>query len=255
MQAIQELQIKFSIPKTHRLSFHIGSVMQGVLMHSLDQDYAKFLHQNQQPPYRQSVKITDHGRTLIWSVAALNTLACNEIIRPLYELEDSIFLKRKKVNLPIIEKQIVSSTTYEELTEFHLGADDSCSGFSFNFITPTAFKSQGQYVFIPTADFLIQSLYRRWNLLSEELDLSSFIDVHHLTDALRLEKYNLRSNPFSLERHRIPAFMGNIQFSTKSQKPIKNFLCLLAHYGNYSGIGIKTGIGMGYSNITPYYKK
>ena len=58
-------------------------------------------------------------------------------------------------------------------------------------------------------------------------------------------KYNLKSTSFHLEGTRIPSFVGWIVIRNDGPQTMGNFIKLLLRFGKFSGVGIKTGIGMG----------
>ena len=48
-----------------------------------------------------------------------------------------------------------------------------------------------------------------------------------------------------MENFRIPAFVGNIRIKIKGTIASKNLINLLLDFGTYSGVGLKTSLGMG----------
>ena len=60
-----------------------------------------------------------------------------------------------------------------------------------------------------------------------------------------LTRYELRSTSFSLEGVRIPSFVGRMTLKMTGTQTMSNFARMLFDFGCYSGIGIKTALGMG----------
>ena len=69
--------------------------------------------------------------------------------------------------------------------------------------------------------------------------------LEQLCENSRVMRYDLKSVPFHLEGIKIPAFIGKITIKLTGTQTLANFAHLLLQFGTYSGIGIKTAIGMG----------
>ena len=57
--------------------------------------------------------------------------------------------------------------------------------------------------------------------------------------------YNLRSTFFSVEGVTIPSFTGTLLLKISGPQQLVNLVHLLLRFGTYSGVGIKTAMGMG----------
>ena len=55
----------------------------------------------------------------------------------------------------------------------------------------------------------------------------------------------MRSTQYRIERVRIPSFIGEISIRIDGSQQLANVATMLAKFGEYSGVGIKTGMGMG----------
>ena len=60
-----------------------------------------------------------------------------------------------------------------------------------------------------------------------------------------IQQYQLRSTAFSLEGVKIPAYLGTIALRVRGTNTMADFANLLLQFGEYSGVGIKTSLGMG----------
>ena len=60
-----------------------------------------------------------------------------------------------------------------------------------------------------------------------------------------VKQYKLKSTWFYLEGTKIPAFVGSIQLYAKMTQSMINLINYLLKYGEFSGVGIKSAIGMG----------
>ena len=57
--------------------------------------------------------------------------------------------------------------------------------------------------------------------------------------------YKLNSTYFQMEGIRIPSFRGKIGIKISGTDTIAKYARFLAEFGEYSGVGIKTAMGMG----------
>ena len=62
---------------------------------------------------------------------------------------------------------------------------------------------------------------------------------------VEISMYKLRSTSFHLDGTKVPAFIGDVTIVVKGPVQLVNLANMLLTFGTYSGVGIKTGIGMG----------
>lgn len=245
---LKTLEIKFALPAHIKLNQAIGSIMQGVLMERIDHDYATYLHKQNLRPYSQYIFFSKKQNCLIWRISTLNQQANDEIILPLLNLPYSILLRHKQTNITTISKEIIYKNTYENLAQKYFSLPnnpDEQKIIDFNFITSTAFKSQGKYIIFPEIHFLLSSLLNRWNYLSQTDFLNDKSISANLQRYLYVADYKLNMRPFALEGVRVPAFVGLYSLGVVKNDMAQKIALLLAEFANISGIGIKTAIGMG----------
>lgn len=251
MNMLQTAKLSFTLPSSVRLTQAIGSIMQGVLMEHIDSDYAAYLHQQSLHPYSQYVQIFPKQHRLIWYVSALNTTASQYIIAPLLNMDDTIYLRKKKTALTITERCLIRDTTYEKLCETYFSSLATSKKsvpalIQYRFLTSTAFKSRGDYLIYPELRAILSSLFKRWNAFSglELLNDTDLLDILK-TYTFPVRSYHLSLRPFSLEGITLPAFQGTLSFSTGRNRTAQSILFLLSEYARFSGVGIKTAMGMG----------
>ena len=250
---LKTLEIKFALPSHIKLNQAIGSIMQGVLMERIDHDYATYLHKQNLRPYSQYIFFSKKQHCLIWRISTLNQQAHDEIILPLLNLPYSVFLRHKQINITTISKEIIYENTYEKLAKKYFSSSNNPEEIKiidFNFITSTAFKSQGKYIIFPEIHFLLSSLLNRWNYLSNTDFLNDKTVLANLQRHLYVADYKLNMRPFSLEGVRVPAFIGLYSLGIAKNDMAQKIALLLAEFAHLSGIGIKTAIGMGAVNTS-----
>ena len=245
---LKTLEIQFALPSHIKLNQSIGSIMQGVLMERIDHDYATYLHKQNLRPYSQYIFFSKKQHCLIWRISTLNQQAHDEIILPLLNLPYSVFLRQKQINLTTINKEIIYENTYEKLAKKYFSLSNNPEEtkiIDFNFITSTAFNSQGKYIIFPEIHFLLSNLLNRWNYLSNTDFLNDKTVLANLQQHLYVADYKLNMRPFSLEGIRIPAFVGTYNIGIQPNPTAQKIFAMLSEFAMLSGIGIKTAIGMG----------
>ncbi|MDR3258872.1 MAG: CRISPR system precrRNA processing endoribonuclease RAMP protein Cas6 [Fusobacteriaceae bacterium] len=229
-------------------SINYGSLFHGIIMENIDENYANILHDSGLKPYTQHIERDKDA--FVWIINALNKEANEKILNIFYNHKIKKFYLRDKDKKLIVENMERIEITYDSLVETTYFSENSRM-FQINFTTPTAFKSDGEYIFYPDIRLIYQSLMNKFNTFSEENSMDSEETLEHLKSYTKIYKYNLRSTFFYLEGVKIPSFTGYIQIKINGPKELVNLSHLLFKFGEFSGIGIKTAIGMGnikYSN-------
>lgn len=248
MNLLQTIEITLTIPSQLQLTASMGSVMQGILMETIDTQYAEYLHHQTIQPYSQYCLFDKKTHLLKWRISALKTESSKEILLPLMNLSSPIYIRNKHTYFAIKEKKLLRDTTYEKLALQYLTntRTRAAKTLTYTFLTPTAFKRNNQYAIYPELPLLITSLLHRWNAFADVTSLNhDDILPLLLKHPLWTRNYELFMQPFSLERTKIPAFQGTLSFSSGKHEMAGKILCLLSDFAAYSGIGIKTAIGMG----------
>lgn len=69
--------------------------------------------------------------------------------------------------------------------------------------------------------------------------------LEELVTQSEIVRYRLQTIPFPLEKTNITGFIGNICIHIKGPETMARYVRMLAKFGEFSGVGIKTGMGMG----------
>lgn len=223
------------------LSYQMSSAFHGALMEVIDTDYAEVLHESRLHPYTQHLE--RRNGEWYWIVTTLDAHATETIITkallPLHRLE----LKNHQLTIDIDAKR------YEELSERELATafyqEQASRYIPITFLTPTSFKVNGRYQNYPDIRGIYSNLMRRYDAASETESMCDEDTLEQLTSSTSIVKYNLRSTLFSLEGVRIPAFLGEMTCRISGTQTMCNFANMMFQFGEYSGVGIKTALGMG----------
>ncbi len=224
----------------NQISYRQSSKLQGVLMEHIDTDYAERLHQYYLNPYSQYV--VKEKEKMVWYICTMNQEAYEKVILPMAKLKQ-IQIRRKEITAKI-EKSTIETRKEEELIQqFYTEACDRY--LNLQFCTPTSFKRDGKYVIYPDLRLIYGSLMRKYSAASEELDMYDEETLEELVTNSEIIRYRLQTMPFPLEKVQINGFVGSICIKIRGTETMANYIRLLCRFGEYSGVGIKTSMGMG----------
>lgn len=248
MQNITKLRLVMQLPENvtigSSLASGYGPFLQGVLMEQIDSSYASFLHSQPFNPYSIYCELDKQYQTLNWNISTLTTEASEQIINPVVKL-DEVCLRGTNEVLPIIEKT-VSTITTKEITDLINTAKNK--KIKVRFVTPTAFKSGGEYVIMPTVRLIFQNLLMHYTQVYESGHEVDSETLAYIEKNVRITSYELRTQYFSHATdggRRTPAFVGTIALSFRGPYMLVGLANMLLKFGEYAGIGIKTSMGMG----------
>ena len=226
-----------------KLGFQNSSVFQGALFEQLEKDYADYLHREGLHPY--SMSITSRAEEeAVWTINTLNAEAYENIILKFLDKDVSrLYLKKYNADVKILGKKLETSSAEELFEDFN--EKESSGVFALTIHSPMAFKQRGHYVAMPDTRLIYQSLMNKY---SSSLESMGFFDEDTLEDMSEtscISGFRIKSLSFPLEGTRISGCVGKIFIKQYGAGTIKRFARYLLTFANFSGIGIKTGMGMG----------
>ncbi len=180
--------------------------------------------------------------------------AYQEIVIPLMAGDFMGFtIEKKEIHVKILGKELHTIPKQELLQEFYSPSADASPGnkiLSFEFVTPTSFRSNGKYVIMPDAELIFKSLMNKYSAASSDMDMYDDETLQQLKEHTEIIRYQLRSASFPLEGVRIPSFLGKMTVKVGGTDTMARYARLLARFGEYSGVGIKASLGMGGFRMT-----
>jgi CRISPR-associated endoribonuclease Cas6 len=233
--------------RTAKHPCNLGPYFQGLLMEHVSPEYAHEVHQQSFNPYSQYV--VSRGDTLVWTVHALNEQAIHAVIEPLLSTEfKAAQLKALGgAKLSVVGKQ-VSYLSQQDLTKVFY-APPSRSPITVHFLTPTAFRQDGAYLFMPDIRLVFQSLMMRYSAVLEGDKEPDELALAELVRTMRISSYNIKSQYFVLGTTRIPAFVGTCKLRLGGAATLQSYARMLLAFGTMSGVGIKPSMGMGAMSV------
>ena len=236
------IRLSFQEKADKKYGYYLGSLLQGFLMENLDRNYVDLLHTSRLHPYSQYF-YKENGQ-MYWIVNCLNDEARDQIIGMLSDEEISqVYIRKKEEHLNICSKEITEISYKELMNSYYF--ENRSKYIQLRFITPTSFKKDGEYVLFPSVRLIFQSLMKKFDASSEDFKVYTDEVLEHYEKYTRITGYRLRSVSYNLEGVKIPAFMGDVTLRINGPAQMVNLGWMLMKFGTYSGIGIKTGLGMG----------
>lgn len=223
------------------LSIHMSSLFHGAIMDLIPRDYADVLHVSEIKPF--TIHLEKREGVFFLVCSTLNQQAYTVLIENLLMHLSNFHIKHHNLDVQIIDKKLFKQEKQMLAKSFY---NQDCSRIvEIEFLTATAFKQNGEYVFFPDVRLIYQSLMNKYDAMNQK---ESFFDVEvleKLCETTKITGYALRSTHFHLEGVKIPAFLGKLRLKILTNQTMVNFANVLFEYGRYSGIGIKSSLGMG----------
>lgn len=232
-----ELRIKL---ECKGLDYRMSSNLHGVIMETIRTEYAEYLHQLQTNPFSQCL-VREAG-DMVWYIRTFNEEAYQEIIVPISKVE-KFTLKKGTMNVSVREREIRTEKIENMMEEFYQA--NSGRYIEITFQTPTAFKSNGKYIFYPDLTLIFNSLMKRYSAVDSNMSMKDEETLNQLVNSSEIVRYKIRTVPFPMEGVTITGFQGDVCIKIKGGSTMAAFAKLLFRLGEYLGVGIKTGLGMG----------
>ena len=234
-------KLKIHLIPEKEISYHSASVFHGWLMSYLSGEYADRLHGEGMRPYSQFISREDGE--FYWNVSALDDEAKERIILPLLNDTDEIYIEHSD-NRVVFGAKALTELSYGTLFKNSYLSDGINRFIDLRILTPISFKSQKKYVNYPDLHLFYSSLVNRFNALSDSTFLPEDI-VDSLTENSEISRYDLRSTAFHVDGAKIRAFWGRLRVRVFGTPQLAALADMLFRFGEFSGIGIKTALGMG----------
>ncbi|MBB5335491.1 CRISPR system precrRNA processing endoribonuclease RAMP protein Cas6 [Pectinatus brassicae] len=230
--------------KNERINFNMGSIMHGRMIESLPEQIAQQLHNTSARPYSQAIYVKDDIG--YWQINAL-TLEMNNYLEQLAKQwnDNVIYLRQRDKKYHIQLHNISNGYSYQDFSRCFFTIAQPQRYLHIKFITPTSFKSNGEYQMFPNINLILASLCRRWNALSDSIVFEDEAAYKDICKSTFIHGYHLSSRRFGLEKIKITGFSGDIDIFIKGPEMTVRWLNMLFAYGQFCGIGIKTALGMG----------
>lgn len=238
-----EIELDIKEEKNYKI-YNWGSLLQGVIMESINSEYAEKLHNMKINTYTQYVYLREDNE-YVWVISTLDNEAYNNIIENYINKVDSVYVKHKNLEIKFKSKKEVSKIEIDELFKKWYFNEEINNRVKIKILTPVSYKNMdGQYQIIPSIEYIIPNIINRWNAIAGFNQMDKEV-VDKYIERTYIEKYNLKSVKFGLEGMNINSFIGSLTLKINANDTMINLLNMLFEFAEYSGIGIKVSMGMG----------
>jgi len=174
-----------------------------------------------------------------------------EVSKLFYAMLSEAVIEKKRINLggaEFVFSSIEPAGSKKRNTKYgfkEISRGKVAERIMFRFVSPTAFRRGKRNLLFPEAYNVFNSVYRKWRAFGgremkgiTKLDLNNYIYVN---------RYKLNTVTFDVKNTIVTGFIGECGyiFSNEADKSFIKNLTLLADFSNYTGVGIKTALGMG----------
>lgn len=144
--------------------------------------------------------------------------------------------------LQVVERVTLSRTA---ILHHHLSHQAPADRLTLTLRAPLAFKRAGHYDPLPQPELMAQSLINRWAPLLPELAADPARLRAHAATSLLPARMSLRTTAVPIKGSHIPGSLGDMTLILKARPPLRRLWGLFFALGEWSGIGVKTALGMG----------
>lgn len=237
-------EIPFTLPQGCGFSPSMGSIFHGAMMERIPEEMAARLHESGLRPYSQYLFYNRRERRCLWRLGFLTEEAA-ACLSEAIGAPGEMLLRQKGYAVKLGEPRVVLETDYEALADEIFPRREAPKGARIDFLTTASFRQGGAYVILPETSLIFQSLQNRWNAFSPKMRIDAADLGRQLAENCRVVSYRLESRPFSVEGQKIDGFMGSLRLRFTGNDMTRRLMGLLLSLAPFSGVGIKTALGMG----------
>ena len=242
---INKITVELDLPDSIRFQY-LGSILHGVLMDYLPNDIADQLHHEfAYSPLKQ--RIYHKNKKVIWEIVCMSDRLFNEIAE-LFTSKNRLFLKYYQVYIEIYSFNIEKVNVQNIMNQL-LETEELNRYVRINIQTPMSFKYQSNYMIFFFFLCIFRSIMILFDAFFEEYKMYDKETLDFLEKNINIVDYKLKSTRFNLEKVKIPSFTGEIVFKIKGPLPFLQLTHFLLKFGEFSGSGMKTSLGMGKYSI------
>lgn len=220
--------------------WHIAYALYAELMQAAQRADAAAIHEA--PGLRPLSQYVEQSQpqALRWTVNLMGEQTADRLDEALHAIDQVKAWGLVELNRKNIQCRQISLT---DLQAQCLG--DECRPLQLQLITPCSFRSEGSYVDFPSVRLIIRSLATRWSHCFDQLPLNDEDALRLLCEGIRIGNYHLKSASYRMKDTHIPGFRGELCLIPRLSPPMQQLYKLLMAFAPYSGLGIKTALGMG----------
>ena len=222
--------------------YMMSSNLQGVIYENIDSVYVDELHANRLHPYSQC--LLRENEKCFWVIKTFTKNSFEKIILPLQNSRFKNFsIKNGTCHCDVRKKTLITENRDDLYREFCEEAGRKY--ITLEFLTPTSFRQNNHNIIFPDLRLIYQSLMNKYSSSSDSIEMFDQETLDQITEQSEIVNYNLKSVYFPMEGIKIPGFKGKITIKFGGSETMSKYVKMLVRFGEYSGVGIKTAMGMG----------
>lgn len=236
-----KLLLKKITPET-RPSYRWGYQMYGWICDNISSETVEKLHNENFTPMSQYLLKGQNEDEFEWHIFTMN------------ECFDELIEKFNKIKIIEIEKYQTKFEISEKI-EIQISESEFCKKYlientpkktlTIKLLSPCSFKTDGEYAIFPSSKLILKSAINKWNTLSAMYSIEGDDTVEELINACEISNYKLKTADYILKNVSIRGFYGEITLKFKGNRRIMTMNNMLIEFLQYSGLGIKSALGMG----------
>lgn len=216
---------------------NLGYYLYGALMEKVPRSVGEQYHKDGFTPIRQYSYPIKEG--FLWRITLFGQAI--SVLEP-FLTEGSLWhLRRENIKFtcvsletsPVLEPEdFFQRTENKNILQFH---------------TAAAFKQRNQYQNLPNTQLIFQSLSRKWNeaFPTARIEDEDGEGIKTLAEGVYFKDYTLKQEKYPLKNQEISGFVGELELGFRLTGFHLTLSKVLLEFGHYSGVGIKTSLGMG----------
>ena len=229
-----------------------GSLMHGMLLERLPEDWQERLHGDGLRPFSQWVE-PGEGSAFFWHLNVLNDeLAA--AMAPLLTEGQAWPCAHLQGNF-VFEKVEHESLTMQAYMKPFFLSEKASPRLRLAFLTTTTHKTQGGYALFPSVDLIARALRAHLCDMEPGFVLSDDEVLEQVISHTRIARYRLQSGSFALEGARIQGYTGHVDLNVQGPDALIRLADMLFSFAPWCGVGVKTALGMGGCSVEPIEDK
>lgn len=243
---LQKITLQCKYEGEQKASYNWGSIFHGIIMEMLPLDIAEEMHQSKLKPFSQYIS-TRSDNQLQWNIGLWDEYAAEHIVQAIMPMS-RMEIKNKGIELAITDIKRTSLSENDYFSRFFT-APTPCRRYEIEFRTPCTHKQEGSYVVFPSIDLIINNLSRRISAFIQDYSLNDPEAMEQVIRNIRIVRYSLHSSVYYLEQTKITGYIGRMTVVINGPDQLARLAGAILSFAEYSGIGIKTALGMGGTGV------
>jgi len=239
-----DLKCRTAAPSIH---CNWAAYLHGHLMESLPHEIADASHASGLRPFSQYLLPEDGG--FRWRICCWDD-RMSEAISDLVPVGAAFSLRQKGADIQVEARDESSVTDKQLFSRFFLSEEPVSRLYELRLLTPCAHRSGNAYVLFPSAELIMNSLYRRFCTFAEVLSIEDEAVQREIAASVRITRYAIRSAVYHIEGGGVTGFTGSLTLRIDGNAQLARLAGMLLSFAPYAGIGAKTALGMGACSLS-----